>query len=201
MRVLSLLLLPLRAPMLLLLAAVSVYLGLHWLDPQDGLSSAHHLAPLFWSAQCAQALLVVVCCCMPDLLLRRFSVMLAASRVVTLVATLLLVTIGGLYLLHLEVLSNVLILAASVLLVRLDLLRIRLVPPPPVLALMLAVVVLIGANLGHRLGTSQSSVDAVVPSPSAAEVQRARPQVSTGRRMSLLGRAKVPPQQAAPQTR
>jgi hypothetical protein len=86
----------------------------------------------------------------------------------------------------------VLILAASVLLVRLDLLRIRLVPPPPVLALMLAVVVLIGANLGHRLGTSQSSVDAVVPSPSAA-VQRARPQVSTGRRMSLLGRTMVSP--------
>ena len=193
MRVLSLLLLPLRAPMLLLLAAVSVYLGLHWLDPQDGLGSTHHLASLFWSAQCAQALLVVVCCCMPDLLLRRFSVMLAASRVVTLVATLLLVTIGGLYLLHLEVLSNVLILAASVLLVRLDLLRIRLVPPPPVLALMLAVVVLIGANLGHRLGTSQSSVDAGVTSPSAAAVQRARPQVSTGRRMSLLGRTMVSP--------
>ena len=201
MRVLSLLLLPLRAPMLLLLAAVSVYLGLHWLDPQDGLSSAHHLAPLFWSAQCAQALLVVVCCCMPDLLLRRFSVMLAASRVVTLVATLLLVTIGGLYLLHLEVLSNVLILAASVLLVRLDLLRIRLVPPPPVLALMLAVVVLVGANLGHRLGTKQSTGDAGVASPSAAAVQRARPQESTGLRMLLLGRAKDSPQQAAPQTR
>jgi hypothetical protein len=190
MRVLSLLLLPLRAPMLLLLAAVSVYLGLHWLDPQDGLGSTHHLASLFWSAQCAQALLVVVCCCMPDLLLRRFSVMLAASRVVTLVATLLLVTIGGLYLLHLEVLSNVLILAASVLLVRLDLLRIRLVPPPPVLALMLAVVVLVGANLGHRLGTSKSTVDAGV----------ARPQEPTGLLM-LLGPAKVPPQQAAPQTR
>jgi len=197
-RLLRLLLLPLRAPMLLLLAGVSVYLGLHWGDPQGGgLDAAHQFAPLFWSAQCAQALLVVVFCCMPDLLLRRFSVMLAASRVVTLVATLLLVTIGGLYLLHLEVFSNVLILAASVLLVRLDLVRIRLAPPPVVLALMLAMVVLVGANLGHRLGISQAAAeDSVAPVP-APPLQGARPKESNGRRMLLLGRVK-PPQQQAP---
>jgi hypothetical protein len=190
-RFLLLLLLPLRAPMLLLLAGVSVYLGLHWVDPQaGGLNSSHYFAPLFWSAQCVQALLVVVFCCMPDLLLRRFSVMLAASRVVTLVATLLLVTIGGLYLLHLEVFSNVLILATSVLLVRLDLVRIRLAPPPAVLALMLAIVVLVGANLGHRLGLSQlSAEESADPSPGAA-LQRDQPMVPEGRRMLLLGRFK-----------
>jgi len=200
-RLLRLLLLPLRAPMLLLLAGVSVYLGLHWGDPQGGgLDSAHQLAPLFWSAQCVQALLVVVFCCMPDLLVRRCSVMLAASRVVTLVATLLLVTIGGLYLLHLEVFSNVLILAASVLLVRLDLVRIRVAPPPVVLALMLALVVLVGANLGHRLGISQvSEGESIAPSP-ATELRRAQPQVSNGRRMLLLGRVK-PQDQRAPQAR
>jgi hypothetical protein len=197
-RLLRLLLLPLRAPMLLLLAGVSVYLGLHWVDPQGGLASTDDFAPLFWSAQCAQALLVVVVCCMPDLLLRRFSVMLAASRVVTLVATLLLVTIGGLYLLHLEVFSNVLILAASVLLVRLDLVRIRLAPAPELLALLLAVVVLVGANLGHRLGTAYVSANEVVAPASAA--RRAPPKVSTGRRMVLLDRVKAP-EQRAPQPR
>jgi len=197
-RLLLLLLLPLRAPMLLLLAAVSVYLGLHWVDPQaGGLNATHHYAPLFWSAQCAQALLVVVFCCMPDLLLRRFSVMLSASRVVTLVATLLLVTIGGLYLLHLEVFSNVLILAASVLLVRLDLVRIRLAPAPGLLALLLAGVVLVGANLGHRLGTAHASDnEGITP---AATGQRAQPQVTNRRRM-LLGRVKTQ-QQRAPQAR
>ena len=198
-RLLRLLLLPLRAPMLLLLAGVSVYLGLHWVDPQaGGLNSSHHFAPLFWSAQCVQALLVVVFCCMPDLLLRRFSVMLAASRVVTLVATLLLVTIGGLYLLHLEVLSNVLILAASVLLVRLDLVRIRLAPAPGLLALLLALVVLVGAGLGHRLGIAQASGNEGV-APASVD-RRARPKVSTGRRVVLLGRVKAP-EQRAPQAR
>jgi len=178
-RLLLLLLLPLRAPMLLLLAGVSVYLGLHWVDPQaGGLNSTNDFAPLFWSAQCVQALLVVVFCCMPDLLLRRFSVMLAASRVVTLVATLLLVTIGGLYLLHLEVFSNVLILAASVLLVRLDLVRIRLAPAPGLLALLLAGVVLVGANLGHRLGTAHASENGRI-APSSAD-RRAGLKVSSG---------------------
>jgi hypothetical protein len=195
-RLFLLLLLPLRAPMLLLLAAVSVYLGLHWVDPQaGGLNATHHFAPLFWSAQCAQALLVVVFCCMPDLLLRRFSVMLAASRVVTLVATVLLVTIGGLYLLHLEVFSNVLILAASVLLVRLDLVRIRLAPAPGLLALLLALVVLVGANLGHRLGTAHASDnEGIAPE---ATGQRAQPQVSNRRRL-LLGRVKTQQQRAPP---
>jgi hypothetical protein len=149
---LRLLLVPLRAPMLLLLVAVSIYLGLHWSHSLDSVANTPFpITSLLWTAQCAQAMLVVVFCCMPDLLLRRFSVMLAASRVVTLVATLLLVTIGGLYLLHLEVFSNVLILASTVLLARLDLIRIRIVPPPLALASMLGLVVLLGASFGHQL--------------------------------------------------
>jgi hypothetical protein len=77
---------------------------------------------------------------------------MAASRVVSLVVTLLIVTVGGLYLLHLNVLSNVLILASAVLLARLDLLRLRLMPPPLLMALGLSLVVLLGAALGRAIG-------------------------------------------------
>jgi len=150
-----LLLLPIQAPMLLLLVLVSTYLGLHWGLPLE--RSGAQLTPmasLVWSAECAQALVVVMLCSMPDLLLRRFSMLLAASRVVTMVAILLLVTIAGLYLLHLDVLSNVLILASAVLLARLDLVRLRLMPQPALLAILLSLVVLGGASLGHWLSVS-----------------------------------------------
>ena len=150
--VLSLILLPLRAPTLLLLLLISVYLGLHWSRPGSwadaGLSG---VTDLIWSAECLHALLVVVVCTVPDLLLRRVASMMAASRVISLVLTLLLVTIGGLYLLHLDVLSNVLILASSVLLARLDLVRLRVVPPPFVMTLVLSVLVLGGISLGRML--------------------------------------------------
>jgi hypothetical protein len=74
---------------------------------------------------------------------------MAASRVVSLVITLLIVTVGGLYLLHLRVLANVLILASAVLLARLDLARIRVAPPPLVLSASLTALVLAGAALGR----------------------------------------------------
>lgn len=149
---LSLLLLPLRAPMLLLLLLISTYLGLHWSRPGSWADAgAGGVTELIWSAECLHALLVVVVCTMPDLLLRRVASMMAASRVISLVLTLLLVTIGGLYLLHLDVLSNVLILASSVLLARLDLVRLRVVPPPFVMTLVLSVLVLGGISLGRSL--------------------------------------------------
>jgi hypothetical protein len=88
---------------------------------------------------------------MPDLVIRQVSIVMAASRVVSLVVTLLLVTVGGLYLLHLNALANVLIMASAVLLTRLDLLRVRVVPPPMLLAGVLALMVLGGANLGRML--------------------------------------------------
>jgi hypothetical protein len=67
------------------------------------------------------------------------------------VFSLLIVTVGGLYLLHLQVLANVLILASAVLLARLDLARIRVVPPPLVQALGFTLLVLVGAALGRWL--------------------------------------------------
>lgn len=151
----NLLLLPLRAPMLLLLLLISTYLGLHWsrpgllTDPQQA-----SFTTLIWSAECLQALVVVVMCTVPDLLIRGIASMMAASRVASLVMTLLIVITSGLYLLHLEVLSNVLILASAVLLARLDLVRLRVVPPPFVMTLVLSVLVLGGLSLGRNLEAS-----------------------------------------------
>ncbi|MFZ9752652.1 MAG: hypothetical protein ACO3B3_03730 [Cyanobium sp.] len=171
----GLLLLPFRAPMLLILLAVSTYLGLHWTQPLEAVEpSVSPLRTLIWSAECAQALVVVMLCCMPDLLVRRFTSLLATSRVITLVATLLLVTVGGLYLLHLEALSNVLILAAAVLLARLDLARIRIAPAPPLLAALLALLVLGGAGLGHRFSLNWSASTPRLPR-SPVQVRPAEP--------------------------
>ena len=142
---LRLVVLPLRAPLLLLLLAVAVYEGIHW----DG--SATQQLSLAWMLECLQAVLVVLVCTMPDLLLQWMSGVMAASRVMSLVITLLLVTIGGLYLLHLRVLANVLVLACAVLLARLDLARVRVSPPPLVLSAGLTVLVLTGAVLGRLL--------------------------------------------------
>jgi hypothetical protein len=131
---------------------VSTYQGMHWSHAlENGSSQVRELTNLVWSAECLQAMLIVFICTMPDLVIRQVSIVMAASRVVSLVVTLLLVTIGGLYLLHLNVLANVLIMASAVLLARLDLLRVRVVPPPLVLAGVLALLVLGGANFGRML--------------------------------------------------
>ena len=148
----ALLLLPLRAPLLLLLFGISVYLGLNW-GLSDGTRplGSGPLAEIFWSIDCLHAVLLVFICTMPDLLLLRVSNLMAASRVVSLVVTLLTVTVGGLYLLHLNVLTNALILSSSVLLARLDLVRVRMLPPPLVAALSFSGLVLLGAWLGRHL--------------------------------------------------
>ena len=151
MAMLRLLLLPLRAPMLLVLVVISVYEGLQWSQPLEGAAASGmgQLSSLFWSLDCLHALLVVVVCTMPDLLLQRISNLMAASRVISL----LIVTVGGLYLLHLKVLTNVLILGTTVLLARLDLARIRVAPPPVLLAGVLGVLVLSGAWVGRWLAS------------------------------------------------
>lgn len=152
---LRVLMLPLQAPMLLVLLAVSTYLGLHWSRPlKEAESQLGALGTLVWSAECLQALVVVLICTMPLLLLRHLSSLMATSRVVSLVMALLLVTVGGLYLLHLEVLANVLILGSSVMLARLDLVRIQVVPPPLVMAGVFSVLVLGGASFGRVLANN-----------------------------------------------
>ena len=161
MKALTLLLLPLRAPMLLVLLLVSAYMGLHWadVDPElirhaESASVRVLTGPLFWPLQCLQAVLVVVVCTMPDLLLRELSLLMASSKALTLVVTLLAVITGGLYLLHLAVFAEVLVLASATLLARLDLLRLRVGPAPVRTAAGLAVWVLIGIAIGHSLHAS-----------------------------------------------
>ena len=149
-------LLPVRAPMVLLLLGVSTYLGSRWshtLDPQifgNGL-----FRNLLLTLECLQALLVVVVCTIPDILMHQLGTMMAYSRVVSLVGTLLLVITGGLYLLHLSVFSSVLILACSVLLVRLDLVRVDMVPPRLITIFLLGFVVMLGISLGWWLAVNR----------------------------------------------
>mgnify|MGYP006935503651 CR=1 FL=1 len=146
--------LPLRAPMLLVLLAVSIYEGLHWTGPTPTPDAGLLGLPMvMWSIDCLHAVVVVLVCTMPDLLLQRVSNLMAASRVLSLVITLLIVTVGGLYLLHLNVLSNVLILASTVLLARLDLARIRVSPRPIQQAIAMVLLVLVGATLGRLMVT------------------------------------------------
>lgn len=156
--VLELLLLPLRAPMLLVLLLVSLYMGLHWAELTQVVPGSSQVASqfglvgqMFWPLQCLQAFLVVLVCTMPDLLLRELSQLMSASKALTLVVTLLAVITGGLYLLHLSVFTEILVLAAAVLLARLDLTRLRIVPPPLVMLVCLSLVVLCGIWLGHGL--------------------------------------------------
>ena len=149
-------LLPVRAPMVLLLLGVSTYLGSRWshtLDPQifgNGL-----FRNLLLTLECLQALLVVVVCTIPDILMHQLGTMMAYSRVVSLVGTLLLVITGGLYLLHLSVFSSVLILDCSVLLVRLDLVRVDMVPPRLITIFLLGFVVMLGISLGWWLAVNR----------------------------------------------
>lgn len=147
------LLLPLRAPMLLILVVVSAYLGLDWSVTRPVLPGHETIDGLAWAMECLQAVVVVVVCTLPDLLLRQISSLMATSRVLSLVASLLIVTLLGLYMLHLEMLADVLILGSSVLLARLDMVRVRLVPSPIVTMLLLVVLVLGGATFGRLAGS------------------------------------------------
>jgi|UniRef100_UPI0040479E59 hypothetical protein len=139
--------------MLLVLFAIGVYEGLSWGHGPAMASLPGGIPNLLWSLDCLHALLVVVVCTMPDLLLQQVSSLMAASRVVSLVITLLIITVGGLYMLHLQVLSHVLIVAATVLLARVDLARIRVSPSPAVLALAFSAIVLVGGSLGHAFSS------------------------------------------------
>lgn len=146
------LLLPFRAPMLFIVLLVSAYLGFDWTLHREALTGPDAVDGLAWGMECLQALVVVVICTLPDMLLREVSSLMAMSRVVSLVATLLIVTLGGIYMLHLEMLADVLVLGCTVLLARLDMARARLVPPPLISLLLLALLVLGGVTLGRLAG-------------------------------------------------
>ena len=152
--------------MLLVLFAIGVYEGLSWGHRPDMAFLPEVLPNLVWLLDCLHALLVVVVCTMPDLLLQQVSSLMAASRVASLVITLLIITVGGLYMLHLQVLSHVLIVASTVLLARVDLARIRVSPSPAVLALAFSAIVLAGGGMGHSL----TAHDALPTNPSISNL-------------------------------
>ena len=152
MPVLRLLSLPVRAPLLTVLFLVAVVLGNHWQVVQPDFTALYGVSSAwFWGFVLLQSQVVVVFCTMPDLLLRQVSLLMASSRVMTLVVTLLLVITGGLYLLKLNVLTDVLILASALLLARLDLIRIGVLPAAGMSMFFMSVVVVSGIALGTFL--------------------------------------------------
>ena len=152
MPILQLLSLPVRAPLLTVLFLVAVVLGNRGLIVQPGFTSLYGVsAAWFWCLVLLQAQVVVVFCTMPDLLLRQVSLLMASSRVMTLVVTLLVVITGGIYLLKLNVLTNVLILASALLLARLDLIRIGVQPDAGICLLVMSLVVIGGIFAGTLL--------------------------------------------------
>lgn len=148
---LRLLLLPLRAPLLLVLVGVAVSIGTSWRLTEPETRGLLGLLGWVWSLDVLHTLLVVVVCCMPLRLLRAITGLMATSQVVTLVLTLLIATLTALYLLRLEVLSRVLILGSAVLLARVDLARVRVVPPPLTLSIGFSVLVLVSGAAGRWL--------------------------------------------------
>ena len=94
MPILRLLSLPVRAPLLTVLFLVAVVLGNHWQVVQPAFTSLFGVSSAwFWCLVLLQAEVVVVFCTMPDLLLRQVSMLMASSRVMTLVVTLSLIHI------------------------------------------------------------------------------------------------------------
>ncbi len=152
MPILRLLSLPVRAPLLTVLFLVALVLGNHWQIIEPTFTSLYGVSSVwFWCLVLLQAQVVVVFCTMPDLLLRQVSLMMASSRVMTLVVTLLVVITGGIYLLKLNVLTDVLILASALLLARLDLIRIGILPAARICLLLMSVVVIGGIFTGTLL--------------------------------------------------
>ena len=151
MVLIRLLSLPFRAPMVLVLFAVALILGNHWTLQQADLVPPTAIADaVFWTLELVQVVVVVVVH-PPDLLMRQVSLLMTASRVITLVVSLLLVVTFGLFLMRTNLLANVLILSSAVLLARLDLLRIGLSPPPLLTVLGLGSWIFLGIWTGHRL--------------------------------------------------
>ncbi len=152
MTFLGLLTLPLRAPLLSVLFGVAIVMGNQWSLFQPEISH-HRDIPIqvFLVFEVVQVLAVLVICTMPDLLMRNVSLVMASSRVMTLLVTLLLVIVSGLYLLRLNLLSDLLILASALLLARLDLIRVGIIPTPRLSMLLLGTVLFVGIALGHQL--------------------------------------------------
>ena len=152
MALLRLLSLPVRAPFLTLLFCVAVVLGNHWNLVQPLFSNARGISSaMFWSLELLQVFAVVVVCTIPSLVMRQFSLLMAYSRFTTLMVNLLVVVTVGIYVLFLNLLSDLLVLASAVLLARLDIARIGISLRPSTSVLLMAFIVFTGIGLGHLL--------------------------------------------------
>ena len=147
--------LPARAPMLLVLALISFYLGAHWGFLQDDIRSSVHsssyIDEAYWLLSLSQVVIVVSFCTLPELVLRQISLFMAASKVITLVVTLLLVVVGGMYLLYMPGFGDLLVLTAALLLARLDLVRLKVWPPAWLGLIGFNVFILIFMHYGHAM--------------------------------------------------
>ena len=158
--------LPLQAPMIGVLFVVAVVMGHQWSMAQLQVVHTRSVPlELLFAAEAIQLMVVLLICTMPELLMQRMSLVMASSRVMTLLVTLLLVIVLGIYLLRLNLLSDLLILASALLLARLDLVRLGVLTAPRGSLLLLGFVLFAGIGLGHCL---PHSLDRVAHGPLAA---------------------------------
>ena len=95
--------------------------------------------------------IVVSFCTLPELVLRQISLFMAASKALTLVVTLLVVVVGGMYLLYMPGFADLLVLTAALLLARLDLVRLRVWPPAWLGLIGFNVYILLFMTYGHSI--------------------------------------------------
>ena len=147
--------LPARAPMLILLALISVYLGAHWgllqEDIRSSVADQSLVDEAYWVLSLSQVVIVVSFCTLPELVLRQISLFMAASKALTLVVTLLVVVVGGMYLLYMPGFADLLVLTAALLLARLDLVRLRVWPPAWLGLIGFNVHILLFMTYGHSI--------------------------------------------------
>ena len=159
MSLLSLFTLPFRAPLVGGLFLVALVMGNHWSVNESTYALNQSISVgVFWVFQLIQVIAVVVIFTIPDLLMRQVSMLMASSRVISLVVTLLMVIVLGLYVVRLHRLTDVMILASAVLLARLDLIRIGIVPPPLLTIIGFTAVLLSGIGLGWALPNPASTL-------------------------------------------
>ena len=105
----------------------------------------------YWVLSLSQVVIVVSFCTLPELVLRQISLFMAASKALTLVVTLLVVVVGGMYLLYMPGFADLLVLTAALLLARLDLVRLRVWPPAWLGLIGFNVYILLFMTYGHSI--------------------------------------------------
>ena len=147
--------LPARAPMLILLALISVFLGAHWgllqADIRSSVADQSLVDEAYWVLSLSQVVIVVSFCTLPELVLRQISLFMAASKALTLVVTLLVVVVGGMHQPYMPGFGDLLVLTAALLLARLDLVRLKIWPPAWLGLIGFNIFILVFMHYGHAM--------------------------------------------------